>query len=49
MRYEDASYLRKATQGELEESLVASEGDGGAGVININFNGEIISCYVMEY
>lgn len=48
MRYEDGSYIRKATQAELEASLSAAERDGGAGVITVEINGEDVTCYVTD-
>ena len=42
MRYDDARYVREATEDERRESIEAAESDGGAGVIEIDG----VDCYV---
>lgn len=46
MRYEDGSYIRKATELELALSNRAAERDGGTGCITVEIDGEEITCYV---
>lgn len=48
MRYEDAQYIREATQAEIERSRAAAKLDGGAGAIVVSVNGEDVTCYVSE-
>jgi len=44
MRYDDAEYLREATDEEKTESIDAAEHDGGAGVIRV----DDVRCYVTD-
>jgi len=48
MKYDDGSYVRKATTEELERSNRAAERDGGVGAITVEINGEDTTCYVVE-
>lgn len=46
-RYEDASYIREATEGETERSIAAARLDGGVGAIVVEIGGENVACYVV--
>ena len=48
MRYEDAETIREATTEEADDSRDAAEHDGGAGVIRVEIDGEMIRCYVED-
>lgn len=48
MKYEDGSFIREATQDELEASLSAAERDGGAGCITVEIDGDDVTCYVED-
>ena len=48
MKYEDGSYIREATNEEIEQSNRAAERDGGVGAITVEINGENVTCYVAE-
>lgn len=48
MKYEDGSFIRKATQEEAAASEHAAQLDGGAGCITVNLDGEDVTCYVSE-
>lgn len=48
MRYEDAQYIREATQDEIERSRAAAKRDGGVGAIVVKIDGKDVTCYVSE-
>lgn len=47
MRYEDAQYLRAATEEEAQRSLAAAAQDGGVGAITVEIDSEVVTCYVV--
>ena len=40
--------IRNATAAELAASVAAAKTDGGTGAIEVEIDGEIIVCYVVE-
>jgi hypothetical protein len=47
-RYEDASYIREATEEETAASIAAAKVDGGVGAITVQIEGEDVTCYVVS-
>lgn len=45
-KYEDASYIREATQEEIDRSDRAAQLDGGVGAVTVEIDGEDVTCYV---
>lgn len=46
--YRTGEALREATAAELAASVAAAETDGGTGAIEVEIDGEIVVCYVVE-